>query len=176
MQRLMADADQQLALSQNAMAEECRKMAAAADQPRVMKEYCKDPADRATFCAAVQTRDKFLRLADMEQKAAKMGHPDRQLTESATLCGFDREKVREQLCSIAETQEDLTFITSQCPMLGTALAQRHCAGRSYTSMSPKYRDFCASYAAANPQAQTPAGKAKGLFNMGKKALGGLLDN
>ena len=139
-------------------------------------KYCKDPADRQTFCAAVQTPDKFLNLADMEKQAIEMGHPDRVLAESASFCGFDVAAVRTRLCNTAEQQEDLKFIASQCPAQGAALAQRHCAGRSYTSMSPKHRDFCASYAAANPQEQTPAGKAKGIFNMGKKALGGILGN
>ena len=176
MEKLMADADKQAAASQAAMAEQCRQFAAEATSPQIMKGYCKDPADHRTFCAAVQTPDKFQQLADLEKHAVEMGQPDRVLAESASLCGFEVAAVRTRLCNTAEQQEDLKFIASQCPAQGAALAQRHCAGRSYTSMSPKHRDFCASYAAANPQEQTPAGKAKGIFNMGKKALGGILGN
>jgi Protein of unknown function (DUF3617) len=170
--KMQAQAEQQMAAASVMMAEQCRSMAAEAVSPMVMKTQCKDPADHKTFCAAVQTHDKFMNLSEME----KMGDgSSRPLTESAELCGFAVDAQRTQLCGTAEQTGKLKFIASQCPAQATALAAAQCAGRSYTSISDQYRDFCSSYASTEPE-DGAASKAKGLLNKSKKALGGLFNN
>jgi hypothetical protein len=173
---MQAQAQAQMAQSEKMMAESCRKTAAEGNNPFMMTSYCKDPEDRKTFCAAAQTHDNFLSLSEMEKASGSTkslgSHP---LSETETLCGFSAAAKREQLCNSAEQAGKLKFITSQCPGQAATLAATHCAGRSYTSISETYRDFCSSYANAQAEA-TPTGKAKSLFGKGKKALGGLLGN
>ena len=173
---MQAQAQQQMAQSEKMMAEQCRKFAAEGTMPYMMQTQCKDPEDHKTFCAAVQTHDKFQTVADAEKSAGGNTQPGmRPLSESAALCGFPIDATRAQLCSTAEQAGKLKFITSQCPGQAATLAATHCAGRSYTSISEKYRDFCSSYATAQAES-TPTGKAKSIFGKGKKALGGLLGN
>jgi hypothetical protein len=141
---------------------------------------CKDPADVKTFCAAAQTHEKFRALADIERSS---NGNTASLSDAARLCNFGVDEKRAQLCSSAEQQEKFDFLVSQCPVQGQRLAAAQCAGRTYTSMNPKYRDFCSSYASTSAQNDetaegeaTAGGKAKGLFNKGKKALGGIFSN
>lgn len=125
------------------------------------------------------------------------------LTESARICGFGLEQKRETLCKVAEQKNDLNFIASECPVQAAGLAAAQCAGRRYTAIADRYRSFCSEYASnqdeerrqsrsgasgdsgtmdPNQQQQDPnqpettGEKAKGLFNKGKKALGGLFSN
>lgn len=163
-------AKQQMALSAQAQKEQCRKLAAEATSPGIMKQYCTDPADRQTFCAAVQTHDKFLALSEMEKRGNGGEKP---LTESASLCAFGIDAKRQELCKSAYAYGNIRFIGSQCPAEAEALAKAQCAGRRYTAIADQYRDFCASYAQAEAEreANSPAGKTKSMFNMGKKALG-----
>lgn len=128
----------------------------------------------------------------------------RPLTESARICGFGIEQERESLCKIAEQKNDLNFIATECPIQAAGVAAAQCAGRRYTAIAERYRSFCSEYASnqdeerqgtmsatgssaqdlppdqqqeqAQEQPQTTGEKAKGLFNKGKKALGGLFSN
>jgi hypothetical protein len=173
---MQAHAQQQLANSEKMMVEQCHKFAAEATSPQHMQTLCKDPADVQTFCSAINSHDKFQDFAKQEKDAVAHGATQagaRPLTESAQLCGFSVDARRDQLCSTAEQNGKLDFIASQCPVQGAALAQMHCAGRSYTSISSQYRNFCASFAQSQTAAQdeTALGKTKGLFNKGKKAFG-----
>jgi hypothetical protein len=169
---MVAQAKVQQAEGERQQAEQCRKMAAEAADPGVMLAYCKDPADRKTFCSAVQTHEKFLPMAETEKKTKGAQRP---LSQSAELCGFSAEKQRAQLCTSAESKGDLRFIASQCPAESDRLAKAHCAGRRYTAISDQYRGFCSSYASAQQEeANTPAGQAKeALMDKSKRALGGL---
>ncbi|GFE81984.1 hypothetical protein GCM10011487_39840 [Steroidobacter agaridevorans] len=127
------------------------------------------------------------------------------LTESARICGFGLEQEREALCKVAEQKNDLNFIATECPIQAAGVAAAQCAGRRYTAIAERYRSFCSEYAsnqdeeqrqqsagaastydgstgqdqpqdAQQEQPQTTGDKAKGLFNKGKKALGGLFSN
>lgn len=177
--KMQAQAEAQMAQSQKIMAEQCHRFAAEASTPAVFKTQCTDPEDRKVFCAAVQKHDNFQRLsltqANAQGRRAEGTHP---LLDAEELCGFKADDVRAQLCNTAEPNGKWKFLAAECPVQATALAQAQCAGRSYTSTSDRYREFCSNFASeqARAEEQTPTGKAKGLFGKGKKALGGLLGN
>ncbi|HEY6641427.1 DUF3617 domain-containing protein [Povalibacter sp.] len=172
---MQAQAQAQMAQGEKMMAETCRKFAAEGNNPYMMTTQCKDPADHKTFCAAAQTHDSFLNLSEMEKASNGSNAPgSRPLAETEQLCGFSATAKREQLCNTAEQSGKLKFLTSQCPTQAATLAAAQCAGRSYTSISDKYRDFCSSYASSQPE--SAGSKVKGIFGKGKKALGGLLGN
>ncbi len=171
--QMLADAKQQQIEAEKADKERCHKFAADATSPDVMKAYCKDPEDRKVFCSAVVTHDKFLPLSKAERVNRGVNHP---LTDAAEVCGFDIKKQRAQLCQSAEYRDKLEFLGSECPVEAATLAQAQCAGRRYTAISDKYRSFCANYASNQPADDSPAGAVKGLFNKGKRGLGGLLGN
>ena len=177
--KMMAQGQQQMAAHEKMMAEQCHKQAAEAPSPQLMLTMCKDPEDIKVYCSAVKTHDKFRSFAESEQQSVANGATQqgmRPLTESAQLCGFSADAERTRLCSTAEENGKLDFIVSQCPVQGQALAAQHCAGRSYTSISANYRNFCASFASRQPEDASAASKTKGFLNKGKKALGGLFSN
>lgn len=177
-ERMQADAQRQQSQYENAMAETCRKSAAEAS-PLMLTGQCKDPADVKTFCSNARTHDHFAGFAKADRQASPEANfpGSRPLAEAAKLCGFQVEVERKRLCDSAEANGKLTFIASECPAQAQALAQTHCAGRSYTTIGERYRNFCAEFASNQQQEQqrqeenTPAGKAKGLLNKGKKAFG-----
>ena len=179
-EKLMAKAEQQKAQADRQVAQNCHQIAADAQSPMVMRQLCTDPADVKTFCAAAQTHQKFQAMSKIERLSSGSSPDERPLTESGKLCNYSVEAKRTQLCSSAEAQGNFNFIATDCPAQVQALAAAQCAGRSYTAISDKYRDFCSDYATASAQAQsqpeTAGGKAKGLLNKGKKALGGIFSN
>lgn len=178
-ERMIAQSERQQAEYDRMQAESCRKLAADASAPSMMGTQCKDPEDIKTFCSVVRTHDRFEGFAEAEQSAGPNANfpGARPLTEAATLCGFAIEGERARLCESAEVNGKFDFIASQCPVQAQALARVHCAGRSYTSIADRYRGLCAAIAHAQQEEQrrqeeqSPAGKAKGLLNAGKKALG-----
>lgn len=148
--QVTAQATQPFAVANPNQAQMCRQSAAEATSPALFASMCKDPADIKTYCTAVQTPEKFQTLAATEQANVRSGVSAaipgmRPLSESAKLCGFNIEQLRAQLCTTAESAGRLGFLTTQCPAQATALAKAQCAGRSYTSISSKYRDFCSAY-------------------------------
>lgn len=166
--QIIAASEKQRAEGEKMQAESCHKMAAEGGSSEVMKQLCKDPKDKETYCAAVQTHDKFLQLSKAERQGSA-----HMLQDAGAYCGFAADKTRAQLCMTAG--ENFDFIASECPTEAASLAKAQCAGRKYTAISDRYRGFCSSYASAQQEAQanTPAGKAKGLFEKAK-GLGGLL--
>lgn len=173
--KMIAQAEAQQAASEKMMAEQCHKMAGEVTSPSIFRKQCTDPADIKVFCTASQTHDHFFQMSQVEKNATDNHEGSHPLTESGQLCGFSVEGVRAQLCSTAEANGKFKFLAGECPAQAAVLAQAQCAGRSYTSMNERYREFCSNYA-TQAQAETPAGKAKGLFSKGKKALGGLFGN
>ncbi|HEY0687154.1 MAG TPA: DUF3617 family protein [Steroidobacter sp.] len=184
--KMIADGERQQKLAEQQQIEACHKEAAKAESPGFLS-MCKDPADQRTYCEAIRTHDKFKRLDEQEQQNAKWAQHDpnnlnaRPLTNSARICGFAIDKERDGLCTTAEQNGKLDFIASQCPTLAAGIAAAQCAGRRYTAIADRYRGFCSEYAsnqsqAEQQQAETPMDKTKGLFNKGKKALGGLFTN
>lgn len=180
--KMVAEGERQKKQAEAQMAEHCHDLAAKAEGPSFLNA-CKDPADKRVYCEAVKKHDNFKRLAEQERMAARTNNSDpnaKPLTESARVCGFAIETEREGLCRSADQAGNLDFIASQCPVQAEALAAAQCAGRRYTAIAERYRNFCSSFASNqaqdDQQPQTPAEKTKGLFNKGKKALGGLFSN
>ncbi|HVP65843.1 MAG TPA: DUF3617 family protein [Anaeromyxobacteraceae bacterium] len=149
--------------------------------PKVFQytDLCK--AKTADFCARMGTRSGY--------EALLQNPPDDQ-KQAAKMCGKDLDALRPRFCgeaaqalstpgSSAEPakKDDVHFVYAYCPDQARALAQRDCAGKSYTGLEPSMREFCVKYAQesqaqkpkpppANPQdaAQDAAKKAvKGLF-------------
>lgn len=194
--KMIAEGERQQKQAEQAQVKMCRDMAAKGEDPYFLT-MCKDPADKQTYCTAVRKPDNFRRLSDMERKnvrynpAAANNPNGKPLTESARVCGFSVEQEREGLCQLADRNGDLNFIVTECPGQAQALAAAQCAGRRYTAIADRYRNFCSEFASnesrderqsaqeqeqAQDQPQGAGEKTKGLFNKGKKALGGLFSN
>jgi hypothetical protein len=129
-----------------AMAQVC---AAAPEQmlPLQLQNMNCDAKYKKELCDRLGTKDGFSLVASRQP----MGNPimdSGTLSEVAKFCGVKAEPLRERLCADAGQAEDLEFIGGQCPDLAQPIAQRECAGRSFsTPPAVKYRDFCSNYAA-----------------------------
>lgn len=136
---------------------------------------CSDSAHKAMFCAKLRTEEGF----------AILDAPDgAQIKQAAELCGADPEALRSQLCGGALKHESLDFLGKSCPDLAKPIAQRECAGRSYTSLTgTKYQNFCVRFAGplladgsdaeAVPGDPAPADAKDGAVKKAKKKLSGL---
>lgn len=176
------------AQSTAAMAAACSKMATdPGTTAQLLQQGCKDPKDRAAFCTTFQTHDGFGRQAKLQADVAanpSAGNAlgDHPLDDAGKLCGVDISATQAKLCVSAEGAGKLGFLAERCPTQAQALAKAQCAGRDYTSLPQKYRDFCTSYAArlgsaaADPGAAKPAEQpsAKDKAKNALKSLGGLL--
>jgi hypothetical protein len=186
--KMIAEGERQQKLADQQMKEQCRGMAAKAEGPGFLF-MCKDPADQRTYCDAVRKPENFQRLGEQERRNVRYApdntSPDaRPLTESARICGFVLEQEREGLCRTADQNGNLDFIATECPTQAAGIAAAQCAGRRYTAIAERYRGFCSRFASNQSEQQeqqvqqpeTPMDKTKGLFNKGKKALGGIFSN
>jgi hypothetical protein len=84
------------------------------------------------FCQRYQTRD------GLEQISANRGAPEL----AAKLCGVPLAKVRANVCPAAVKDNALMFIAHNCPAEAKVIAQKQCAGRSFTALDEKYGQFC----------------------------------
>lgn len=172
-------AEQQSAV-QSAMGQACVMEARSGSSPYPFLDaygtgavQCTDPSLKQTYCAAFQHLQPYSLQqklqASMTQVAA--GNPtSRPLTDSLKLCGLNGETVHANLCAQAqrgvgapagdggEDDGSMQFLIQQCSAQAQSLAARECAGRSYTSVSDRFRNFCSSYATSGgtPSAASPA--------------------
>jgi hypothetical protein len=148
---------------------------------------CKDRA--AALCARLETREGFAAVQDAGEHTRR---------EAEKLCRKDLASVAAKLCPAAakdhakgggKAGEALLFVAASCPAEARPIAQRECAGRSYTDMEGALRDFCVTYARAQLDAGepgapvTPAARRRGAppepepapskVEEGKKILKGL---
>jgi Protein of unknown function (DUF3617) len=164
-------------------AQACREMAGrlalaafAGAQP-----VCADPADRKVLCQRAATREGIRVLAPQ---------PATMTRDLGSLCGADLAAMTSRACSDAAREEAadrkgdaggdlLDFIGSTCPTETRAIAQRECAGRTYTDLPSRYRSFCTAYAAnlldkgKKPAAEPPKPE-DAAQEAAKKAVKGLL--
>lgn len=109
---------------------------------------CKDPADRAAVCRQAATPAGITALS-AQPASATDGLP--------SLCGKDLAALRAEACADAARREAerrcsdgsdglLAFLGQQCPTETRTVAQRECAGRTYTGLTACYRSFCTTYA------------------------------
>lgn len=188
--KLQAAGAKAQAQAQQQQAQMCADAARTAESPYLMTQTCKDPATVQAYCSNFQAYGPFRKQAEEEARMARSGMAIpagaeaqmQPLSTSAKLCGVDAKQVRARLCSTAEAAGQMAFIATQCPVLAKTIAQRECAGRSYTSVSDRYRDICASLGAPSsedaPQApaEEPKKEKANPLSKGKKILGGLLGN
>ena len=133
------------------VAEACREGAAAASISLFAgpSAICRAPADRTAFCKQAATRDGVLGLSQYPASVTK---------DLSSLCGKDLDAMKADACADAGRQEAerrctdgsgglLSFIGGNCPAQTKVVAQRECAGRTYTDLTTCYRSFCTSYAA-----------------------------
>lgn len=115
---------------------------------------CKEKT--GALCARLETREGFTAVADGGEQARR---------EAEQLCKKDLASVAAKLCPAAAKDhakgggragEALLFVASSCPAEARPIAQRECAGRSYTDMEGAMRDFCVTYARAQLEAGEPA--------------------
>jgi hypothetical protein len=110
---------------------------------------CKDAADISILCERAATRNgvaSFLRQTESTR------------TDLGVLCKRDFSVMKSQACAVAAKDEKgcktdadkvlLNFIGDACPPQSLVIAQRECAGRTYTDLNDScYYSFCTSYAA-----------------------------
>lgn len=142
---------------------------------------CTDPADRATLCRKAATAEGVSALS--AQPASTTGG-------LSTLCGKDLAAMRADACADAARREAerrctdgsdslLAFLGQSCPAETRTVAQRECAGRTYTSLTTCYRSFCTTYAGdlldKGKKAPPPAPKPEDAAgDAAKKAVKSLL--
>src|SRR3954470_6799261 len=88
------------------------------------------------FCQRYQTRDGLEKITASHGGSAE---------QAAKLCAVPLQKVRASLCPAAVKDNALVFVAHNCPAEAKVIAQKQCAGRSFTSMDEKYGQFCGAY-------------------------------
>jgi hypothetical protein len=142
---------------------------------------CKDPADRALLCERAATREGVRGLGAQPEMVTK---------DLGAVCGKDLAAMKLQACSAAgreeaakrckdDSKDALAFIGESCPAQTQVIAQRECAGMSYTDLPICYRSFCTTYAGnlldkgKKPAAQ-PKAPEDSAQDAAKKAVKSLL--
>jgi hypothetical protein len=115
----------------NPMPDGCKQMLAS-EYTKAAATAC--IANRAEYCKRFQTMDGFT-LAEGNANAAE-------------LCGVDAERIKTSNCPQAAKTEHLGFLGRFCPKEAKPIAEKHCAGRDFTSArGDKYGAFCSHYLA-----------------------------
>jgi len=131
--------------------------------PGNLETYRCGPQYKDQLCRKLSTKAGFAAVAP-RQATGQAALDSGTLPEVARFCGADAEAIRGRLCGEAARSEDLEFIGSSCPAQSQAIAQRECAGRSFSSPpAERYQAFCGTYARATMQAP-PAGDAPPATN------------
>jgi Protein of unknown function (DUF3617) len=140
------------------MAQACASMVDGL-MPGNLQTYECDPKYKDQLCRKFNTREGFGTVAERPttgQAALDSGT----LPEVARYCGADANALRTRFCSEANKSEDLEFLGTHCPAQAQVIAQRECAGRSFTSpAAPKYQGFCGTFARATMQGGSSGGDA-----------------
>ncbi len=114
--------------------------------PLYLETYDCDPKYKKQLCDRLGTKQGF-RTAATRQPIGEPNLDSGTLPAVAKFCGVQPEPIRERLCNDANRTEDLDFLGEQCPALAQPIAQRECAGRSFSSPpAQKYQQFCSNYA------------------------------
>jgi hypothetical protein len=103
---------------------------------------------KTDFCRRLNTPEGFAMVASRRSQAVA-GYGSGDLNEAAAFCGADAEQLTARVCKPAEANESLGVLAAGCTArgYGRAIAQRECAGRSYSSPpAEKYREFCSTVA------------------------------
>lgn len=142
------------------MAQACNSMVDSL-MPGNLETYQCEAKYKDQLCRKFQTKEGFGTVAARPttgQAALDAGT----LPEVARACGVDATALRTRFCSEASRSEDLEFLGANCPAQAQVVAQRECAGRSFSSpAAPKYQGFCGTYARAMMQGGAGGDEASG---------------
>ena len=128
-----------------AMKQSCGAMADALLPGGLDQNKCA-AKDKQQLCNKLNTQEGY-RLASERQPSGEPMLDSGLLPAVEKYCGVAAGSTLQRLCDEANRSEDLDFLGAQCPALAAPIAQRECAGRSYsTPPAEKYRSFCNSYA------------------------------
>jgi len=141
------------------MAKECDKQIEALDPTMFFggaglpaeAVFCKDR--QGDFCARVAKLNAGMRSQD--GYVAVLDKFGARWAEASRACGTDPATISSPVCKGAVDKKDWSFVSRYCAAEAAALRTQHCAGRTYTSVEPAWRDLCAavgglSYTAAQP--------------------------
>jgi len=153
------------------MAQMCAGMAESL-MPGNLATYQCDAKYKTDLCRRFETKAGFGTVAS-RQPTGQPALDSGTLPEVARFCGADAAAIRTRLCGEANRSQDLAFLGSSCPSEAKVIAQRECAGRSFSSPpAPRYREFCGTYARASMQAAPgEGGAAEGETAAGEPADG-----
>jgi hypothetical protein len=101
------------------------------------------PERQGEFCAAA---GKVFKSAGSREgwTAAVSKYRSDTLSIAAKACKVDLAAVRAPLCKEAVAKKDWNWLRdNDCPE-AVALRKQHCAGRTYSSVDPRYSDLCAA--------------------------------
>ncbi len=139
---------------------------------------CQGTPHQAEFCKRLQTDEGF-------RKASQAGEEN--LEKAAKLCDVDLAALRSRTCAAAAKAKDLAVLGASCPAERKALAQKECAGKEDSNLSPALRDFCLRHGkellVQDPKARSKKkgaaeeavpGPQEGAVDQSKKALKGIL--
>lgn len=129
-----------------AMQQSCGEIADALLPGALDNNKCA-PKYKQQLCAKLSTEEGW-RNASQRQPTGEPMVDSGMLPAVEKYCGVAAGSTLQHLCEDANKREDLKFIGDQCPALAAPIAQRECAGRSFSTNPPadKYRDFCNNYA------------------------------
>jgi hypothetical protein len=115
---------------------------------------------KTDFCNRLSSEEGFDTVAVREKSPLR---PTTDLEAAATTCGVNAATVQSNLCGKAKAGDSLLFLARHCPAEAAPLAQKECAGRSFTgsSVAPKYQEFCSTYARHNLMQGSAAGATPG---------------
>lgn len=109
------------------------------------------PKYKQQLCATLNTQDGYSVVSARQVSGDPKSDSDT-LPAVEKYCGVAAGSTLQQLCDDANRREDLKFLGAQCPALAAPIAQRECAGRSFsTPPAAKYQEFCNTYARAMMQ-------------------------
>lgn len=130
--------------------------------------------DKQQLCNKLNTQAGY-QLASERQPSGDPMLDSGLLPAVEKYCGVAAGSTLVRLCDEANQHEDLDFLGAQCPALAVPIAQRECAGRSYsTPPAEKYRAFCNSYASDMMQGGSGVvPKTQDVLKEGAKRLKGL---
>lgn len=121
---------------------------------------------KSAFCDSLISYDGFKKVCKRDEADA-----ENTMSSLAAFCGADLNAMKTTNCPESVKKKDLDLVGACCPAEARAIAQEHCAGRSYTSAGPDgYGSFCTQFAkdvmegGANAP---PAKKAKGAGKSGR---------
>ncbi len=132
------------------MAQMCASMVDTLMPGNLQSSGC-DAKYKDQLCRKFNTKEGFGTVASRPTTGQAALSPGT-LPEVARYCGADANALRTRFCGEASRSEDLEFLGANCPAQAQTIAQRECAGRSFsTPAAPRYQSFCGTYARAMMQ-------------------------